>query len=296
MVCDIKVALSGFATLDYVAHAARRIVQEGTNPVALVPESWPRAGGAPLYAGKALVGSGCTVSLVVPIGRDQGGDIYAREARASGLLLSASTLNEGASTPTCVLIYQPSGEYCCFLDGGNIRDVVLSASQVAVITEADWVSITAGPPELSEKVLESMAPSQKLAWVVKADAGCFPDELACRLHARADVIFCNRNERDFLASSGSGPAQQIVFETDGERGVRIFHTGQSCWLPTEGLVTTDPTGAGDTFAGGALSVLIKDLSAVREAARTGLHAASQLLKIRSPMEVREPEVAEMPHE
>lgn len=275
------IALIGYATLDFIAHSDGPVLIEGTSAIKVADHGWPRIGGAPVYAGQALAQAGHEVALVCNIGDDPSGADLIGQMRQRGLSTAAIVQGQSHRTPVCVLIHRPDGRYCCFLDRGDDAASSLSPGQQATLRDAAWVVITAGRSDLAEQALALMAPGQKLAWIVKADATSFPPALCDRLRQRAAIIFHNRHESAFLGqASGTAPKDQLLFETDGEHGVHIHQHGRTVTIPTAMLQTLDATGAGDTFAGAALSLLIEDMQGVEAAARAGLAAATRLLEQR----------------
>lgn len=275
------VALCGYVTADIVAHAARTVHPTGTTPIDLPASRWPRAGGAPFFAGRALATAGHRPMPVSVIGDDASGAMIAASARRYGLSGDGMTILRGERTPACILIDQPDGGICCLLDTGNLEGRLLDAGQKALIARAPWVVIAAGPRSFTADILAHLSPEQKLAWIVKRDQGSFPQDLRTRLAARASVIFCNRGERDLVGATAPAPAaDRTLFETDGERGVAIHAGPRTITLPTDLISGRDAVGAGDTFAGGALSVLVDDRGAIERAAHAGMRAAARLLEER----------------
>jgi len=278
-----KVVLSGYATVDFIARAIGPITPAGTNEIEVAHSGWPRGGGAPLYAGDVLARAGHDVSLICSLGDDASGDVYLEQVRHRKLQTETIEIIPSARTPACVLIHQASGDYCCFLDSGSPWDGPLTEKQFKAVERADWLVITAGPAKLTALMLEHARADQKVAWLVKADARSFPPNLAGKLKAMADFVFCNRHERDFLFASEHSVlcSAQTLFETDGARGVRVVRGAHSSFHQAKGVNTGDATGAGDTFAGGALSILIEESEALVTAARAGMAAATGLLEERA---------------
>lgn len=271
-----NVALSGYGTVDYVSNAMSEIVPKGTNSVEVVQGAFPRAGGAPLFAGRALASAGHAVAPVLSIGADDNGALLRSHIRIGGLSPRGVVLVKDARTATCFLIHQPDGGYCCFIDRGSLAPQRLNAMQRAIVKAADWVMVSAGPSLVTEEVLAALSPEQKLAWIVKADEVCFPRDLRARLQARASLIFLNRLERDFLDLEFT--ADQAIFETHGARGVRVSGQGAEFFMEAEPVDVNDATGAGDTFAGAATACLIDTPGAFEQAAWRGVIAVQSLLR------------------
>ena len=108
--------------------------------------------------------------------------------------------------------------------------------------------------------------------LVSMSYAVFPNEREARLITGLDDV---RKAAEELYSWGA----ELVVVTRGERGVLIydgdFHEFPA--LPVEGEI--DPTGAGDAFAGGFLTGLVKG-KALEECAGLGLQRAREVLKKR----------------
>jgi ribokinase len=272
-----RVVVAGFATVDYVVQVEGDFTGRGTR---LMREAaWPRAGGAALYASAALALAGVEAAPLTWIGDDADGAAYLAACREVRVLSDGVAKLDSAPSTRCLLIYQADGSYGCLLRPGP---AALTPAQARRAAAATWLVIAAGPPEILRRLLGERPPASRLAWIVKDDPACFPADLTTRLADRADVIFCNAGERAGLEAGrqGARPDGQIVFETRGAAGVRVEAGGEAFDLPVEPLVVADATGAGDTFAGGALAVLVAGGSP-REAARAGVAAAEALLRRRS---------------
>lgn len=255
-----SVVVAGFATIDYVVQVEGVFTGRGTR---LMREAaWPRAGGAALYASAALALAGVEAAPLTWIGDDADGDAYLASCREAGVVLEGVARLAAAASTRCLLIYNADGSYGCLLRPGPSR---LSQAQERLAATAPWLVIAAGPSEISRRLFDA-----------------FPADLAARLAGRADVIFCNAGERAGLEAGrrGARPSGQVLFETRGAGGVRVEAEGEVFDLPVASLTVADATGAGDTFAGGALAVLVAGGSP-REAALAGVAAAEALLRRRS---------------
>jgi ribokinase len=271
------VVVAGFATVDYVVQVEGDFTGRGTR---LMREAaWPRAGGAALYASAALVLADVEAAPLTWIGDDADGDAYLAACREAGVVSDGVARLDSAPSTRCLLIYNADGSYGCLLRPGPAG---LTPAQEQLVATTSWLVIAAGPSELSRRLLDVFPAAGRLAWIVKDDPACFPADLAARLADRADVVFCNAGERAGLEAGrqGARPSGQLLFETRGAAGVRVEAGGEAFDLPVAPLTVADATGAGDTFAGGALAVLVAGGSP-REAARAGVAAAEALLRRRS---------------
>jgi len=276
----ISVAVSGFATLDYVVRAEGVFTGQGTLMIRQGgQDAWPRAGGAALYAGLALAQAGVATAPLTWVGDDGDGWSYRRVCLEGGLSLDGVAVAQGASSTRCLLIYNTDGTYGCLLRPGP---AALSAAQRALATRADWLVISAGPAKIAHALLGALAPTTRLAWIAKYDPACFPPDLVARLAERAEVIFCNGGERAWLEAgrTRARPIGQVVFETRGGEGVIVEGVDGVVHHPAQFIAVQDATGAGDTFAGAALAVLARGGEA-GAAARAGLDVARALLAARA---------------
>jgi ribokinase len=273
------VVVAGFATIDYVARAEGDFTGRGTLLMRQgADDAWPRAGGAALYASAALARAGVAVTPLTWIGDDADGEAYVSACRAAGVSLDGVSVQPGAPSTRCLLIYNADGTCGCLLRPGPAE---LTEAQVRLAHAATWLVIAAGPAGLLRRLLHVLPPTARLAWIAKDDPACCPPDLLARLTARADVVFCNAGERAWVEAGRDRPAPkgQILFETRGADGVRVETGSVALDLPVEALEVGDATGAGDTFAGAALSVLIAG-GAHQAAAEAGIAAAGALLASR----------------
>lgn len=272
------VVICGYATVDYVVQAAGRFDGQGTLAMRTPADGdWPRPGGAVLYAGRQMAAAGHRVHALTWTGDDADGRHYRQAVTAAGMQAAGVAILADAVTTRCLLIYDPDGNHGCLLRAG---DAALMDGQRAVLAGADLLVLTAGPADAARALLAGLAPTARLAWIVKPDPACFPPDLARAIAARADWLFCNASERAWTESCRTADRHgQILFETRGGDGVRVEGAGAATLLPVQPLTVTDPTGAGDSFAGATLSALLDGLSP-QTAARRGIDAAAGLLRQR----------------
>ena len=97
------------------------------------------------------------------------------------------------------------------------------------------------------------------------------------LAAACDAFFMNENEAvgAFGGLDGVQPRpDQVIFVTQGATGAVAFESDTRVHHPAPKVVEHNPTGAGDTFCGAALTVLARR-GGVREALETGVRLASE---------------------
>lgn len=280
MVC---VAITGYASLDHVVLLDGVPTPGRTTTITKRPAgAWPRLGGAPAYVAAALVEGGIADAFPVTwIGEDASGADFRRFLEAKGARTTAVATVAGASTPMAVLAYEPSGGCLCLYHPAIAGDPMLTPEQRDVVASADWLCVTVGPKAATSHALNTLPHKAGLCWIVKDDPRVVPPALAERLAARADLICCSSAEAPFVAQAIAGAVGrrggQILIETHGGKGATIKVDGKAATVPSSFIEITDPTGAGDTFAGGALAALVRgerDPVAIVEA---GHQAARNLL-------------------
>lgn len=268
-----RVVVSGFATIDSVLHPAQQF--DGCGTVAIGVTAWDRAGGAVLYAGRELARAGLDVQALSWVGADPDGARWRAQCAEAGI--GVDFVATCAATMRCVLLQQPDGTVGCLLQpfaGG------LDGTQLAALDRASLLVVAAGDVAATARMLDHMPGDALLAWIAKADAACFPDALAARLAARADVVFCNQHERPWLDRFVPHAAARLLFETRGAAGVQIEGAGAPLRCAAQPIAATDATGAGDTFAGAVLAHLLRGV-APADAAQAGIAAAAGLLRSRT---------------
>lgn len=277
------IAISGYASLDHVIVLDGDVQPGRTTTILSRPESaWPRLGGGPAYVALAVHAAHPGAALPVSwVGVDTLGANYIAELDQRGISGAGVARVEGARTPISVLAYDSHGDCACLYDPGLPSGIGLTEDQRALIAAADWIGVTIGPKDVTTDLLALIRNDQKLAWIVKNDPRAITPEQTAALFARADLVFCNGRERAFLEGVRSegrvARAGQIVVETQGRRGALFLRDGESRFAEADPVDVTDPTGAGDTFAGGVIAAIMKGETGLEAIGRAGNAAAHTLL-------------------
>lgn len=273
-----ELVVTGFASLDYPVSLGGMAKGDCTTLIRhRDPDAWPRLGGCAAYVAAAVARRGIAALPVSWVGSDPAADLYFDALREAGCGTAGMARIEAARSPVALLAYQADGSCICLYDPAFGGTEVLTAAQSELISSARHLAITVGPPQLIPRILALRHPQSTLYWVLKSDPACFPSDICAELSAAADVIFCNRSEREMISTPRE---DTVIIETDGTRGVTVHATGTATTCTVEPLAVSDTTGAGDTLAGGFIAAMMGGETNPIEAARQGVAAVGELLKKR----------------
>lgn len=275
-------AVTGYASLDYALALSGQIAGDRTTLIEhRDAENWPRIGGCPAYLAMAAARQGVKASPVSWIGADDLGRIYLEGLTKAGVGTEGVERLDEPKSPMSVLAYQADGSCACLFDPAFSGREALSDRQREVIATASHLCVSVGPSQILEPVLACRAVNARLYWVLKNDAHAFPDALARRLSAEADVIFCSRSERPMIGVTAKGV---VIVETRGAAEIHIEAGTKRTVLQVEPVSVHDTTGAGDSFAGGFIAAQMAGKTDPEAAARAGAKAARAMLQERSEKE------------
>lgn len=272
----------GYASMDYPATLNGHVEANRTVMIRRRPsDAFPRPGGCALYAARPLAAKGIPVSVLSWVGADDHGKLFSSSAEWDGIDTRGILAVESGATPVTFMIYQADGSCACLFDPGISGREFLSGEQSELIVRAELFCVAVAPPAIVEQALALIGGNCKLAWIMKKDPLSFPEPLRIKLASRADYIFCNRRERDWvdgaLAKSASD-RRPLVVETAGGEAVRAEAGGQAVRIGVEPLRCDDPTGAGDTLAGGCLAAILAGERELESVVSSGIGAAAALLR------------------
>jgi len=277
------VAITGYASLDYIVRLDRTPVADTTATIHSRPLDWPRLGGSPAYVASAMVAAGVDATPISWVADDADGGLYC-DALASRRVSDEGIAVWPGRTPICVLAYQPDGGCHCFYHPALVEPLALDAHQLELVAEARWVCLTVGPAGATRQALAAIRPGARLVWAVKADPRAVPADLAAAICSRADIVAASRGEAGFLAAAlaAAGPSRRprLIVETRGAESVAVICDGGVDVFPVDPVEAEDTTGAGDTFLGGFLASLIAGNEALDEAVAAGIRAAREMLVAR----------------
>ena len=279
-----RAVVTGYASIDYPAvlngyfkadHTV--LIRERSSDV------FPRPGGSHLYVGRCLAEAGIDTSLVTWIGDDDLGLVFRSRTSDDGINTDGIAVVSPGLTPVCFLIYQEDGSCCCCFDPGFMGKETLTPRQADLIKGAELLCITVGPPDIGAQALELASDGAMIAWVAKNDPVSYPERLRTSLGQRADYIFCNIHEREWInaALSGREKPPPLIIQTNGAANVKVEQGNEVYESPVKSLKFNDASGAGDTLAGGSLATMMNGEINKKSIAEAGIAAASALLKQRA---------------
>ncbi len=279
-----NVVVIGYASIDYPAVLDGYFKGDQTVMIKQRPaDAFPRPGGCPLYAARPLPSESNKVSIISWVGDDDLGAFFRTSVSDARVDASGVATVESGRTPVCFMIYQEDGSCCCCFDPGMLGRETLSTPQANLIREADLLCVTVGPPEIGQRALSLASDRCKVAWVAKNDPLSYPVDFRKQLGARADFIFCNSAERDWIDESLARRERSapLIVQTDGENPILIEQGDLRATVQVAQITFNDASGAGDTLAGGCLKALTDGDSDLKSIARSGIDAAAELLRSRS---------------
>ena len=275
-----ELVVTGYASMDYVV-ALNGFVQVDKTTLVSHRDStaWPRLGGCVSYVSVAAALAGHRVTPISWVGSDRDADAFRDGLNKLNISTAGIHRQSDSASPVAMLIYQADGSCSCLFDRAFSGTEILAPTQLDAIGRADHLCLTAGPGHLMDPILNARKPSAKLYWVLKNDVSCFTPQICERLSSEADVIFGNRAESHMI--DGLTSQSTTIVTTNGTAGVDIYTGGLHIETIVNYVETNDPTGAGDTFAGGYIGALIGGGTTQKQAAKIAANSVSQLLMSRA---------------
>jgi len=279
-----QVVTIGYASIDYPAVLDGYFKPDQTVLIKQRPaDAFPRPGGCPIYVARPLAASGCQTAMVTWVGVDDMAEMFRSWVARDGIDTAGIATVESGATPMCFMIYQEDGSCCCCFDPGLLGQEKLVQAQTELIKNADLLGVTVGPPNIGMQALELVADDAAVAWVAKNDPLSYPESLRAALGKRADYVFCNVHEREWINNAlvGRERPEPLIIETNGPGQVKAEFNGKIEYLDVPRLRFDDASGAGDTLAGGCLAAIAGGETSARKIAAAGIAASTAMLKQRS---------------
>lgn len=288
-----QVTIIGAAIVDIlVSQADEHVFQTGSSPTGGILMSY---GGDALNEATVLHKLGVPVRLETVLGRDSAGEAVLRRMEELGLNRESVHLRDDLRTSINVVLITEDGERS-FLTDPHASMRRLSPADITLPENTDILclaSIFVFPLLKTEELRALFAEAKARGITVCADMTTrkngetvadlalalqyvdylFPNEKEAMLFTGADTV---ETAADALANAGVGT---VVIKC-GAKGCYVKAADRAFWAPAEeNVVCVDTTGAGDSFVGGFLSCLAKDLpleSCVAFANHCGARAVEQI--------------------
>jgi sugar/nucleoside kinase (ribokinase family) len=126
----------------------------------------------------------------------------------------------------------------------------------------------------------------------------FP-QLIQQIFSEADIFFCNANEATMLFGSVDGARTdpgKLLFVTRSADGATIVQGEHHASVPSIAIEELDPTGAGDTFAGTTMALLVQGVHPILAAQQATVCAAEMVTAVGPTMLLQPPPLPRIPDE
>ncbi len=253
------------------------------------------AGGAGLYTALAAKRAGADVTMVAPRPDPMPPELVA----PAQLLTWRGPIVSPEALPHFEIAHEPGGK-TTYLKGVWGSEGQLTAADIPEDLEPGLAYVV--PMMDSTRQLEIAHHLRDRGWTV----GCGTYGGATRKHLAtvresldlADIFFCNEDEAIALfgsVESATTVPGKLLYVTRGEHGARVLQGDYGTDVPGLRVDELDPTGAGDTFCGTALALLLRGAHPV-VAARRAVAAAADMVTGVGPERLLAPLPADAPPE
>ena len=249
------------------------------------------AGGS---AANTVIGAasfGCSASFMGRVKNDKLGDLFAEGVKAAGVDFPVAHATEGPTTGRCFILVTPDGQRtmntylgaCQDLSEQDVEPATVAASRIVYLEGYLWDPPGAKAAFLKASRLAHAAGNQVALSL--SDAFCvgrYRDEfLGLIRDGTVDVLFANEAEVASLYEKGFEAAlvdlrkeRVLAAVTRGEKGCIVLAQGTAVEVPAAPVAQVlDTTGAGDLFAAGFVTGLVRGLDHTACARLGGLAAA-----------------------
>ena len=253
------------------------------------------AGGSAANTVIGAAGFGCSASFIGRVKNDKLGDLFADGVQAAGVDFPVAHAIKGPTTGRCFILVTPDGQRtmntflgaCQDLSEDDVEPATVEASKVVYLEGYLW-----DPPGAKAAFLKAAriahASGNKVALSL-SDAFCvgrYRDEfLGLIRDGTVDVLFANEvevaslYEKSFDAALDELRKERVLAAvTRAEKGCIVVAAGDIIEVPAAPVAQVlDTTGAGDLFAAGFVTGLVRDLDH-ETCARLGGLAAAEIIQ------------------
>ena len=252
------------------------------------------SGGSAANTVAGIAAMGGTPAFVGRVAADQLGEVFAHDIRAAGVHFATAPLHDGPPTGRCLVYVTPDGDRTMStylgatqeLSEADIDAETVRASAVLYLEGYLWDPVQ--PRAAMRKAIEIARAAGRKVALTLSDVFCVDGHRAdfrALLNGHVDVMFGNENEvlalfettdlnaaMDALATHAT-----IAVVTRSEKGAVVLANGERHAVAAEPVsAVVDTTGAGDLFAAGFLSGMVRGRSLV-DCARQGGIAAAEII-------------------
>jgi 2-dehydro-3-deoxygluconokinase len=265
------------------------------SPIASAPLCTLSSAGAESNVAMHLARLGHRSAWASPIGTDPLGELVLAEVQRAGVDISLVERRQAEPTGVMFKDPAPSGSRALYYRRGSAAstmdpeflDRVLSTRPMIVHTTGITPALSESCERLVERLLFSRAEDDVLvSFDVNHRPALWGDEAPDKLlrYARAsDIVFVGLDEayrlwetKDAHSVAALIPEPTWLVVKDSDRDAVSFHDGTSTREPARTVEVVEPVGAGDAFAAGWLSGLLRGLDAA-ERLRLGHAVAAEVL-------------------
>ncbi len=253
------------------------------------------AGGS---AANTVIGAssfGCSASFIGRVKNDRLGDLFAEGVQAAGVGFPTLHAQQGPTTGRCFILVTPDGQRtmntylgaCQDLSEQDVEPETVAAAKVVYLEGYLW-----DPPGAKAAFLKAAriahASGNQVALSL-SDAFCvgrYRDEfLGLIRDGTVDLVFANEAEVASLYEKGFDAAlaalrqeRVLAAVTRGEKGCIVLDRGDAIEVAAAPVAqVVDTTGAGDLFAAGFVTGLVRGLDHAA-CARLGALAAAEIIQ------------------
>jgi sugar/nucleoside kinase (ribokinase family) len=252
------------------------------------------SGGSAANTVAGIAAMGGTPAFIGRVGADQLGEVFAHDIRAAGVHYATPPLHDGPPTGRCLVYVTPDGDRTMSTYLGatqELSEADIDADTVrasAVLYLEGYLWDPAAPRAAMRKAIEIARAAGRKVALTLSDVFCVDGHRAdfrALLGKHVDVMFGNENEvlalfetTDLNAAMDALAAHAtIAVVTRSENGAVVLTNGERHAVAAETVnAVVDTTGAGDLFAAGFLSGMVRGRP-LADCARQGGIAAAEII-------------------
>jgi sugar/nucleoside kinase (ribokinase family) len=258
-----------------------------------MPAGVESSGGSAANTCAVAAALGASVGFLGKVARDQLGQVFAHDIRATGVHFPTAPLEGGAPTARCLILVTPDGQRtmntylgaCVTFGEGDVDPAEVARAKV-VYLEGYLFDPPAAQAAFRAAARAAHAAGRQVALTL-SDPFCVGRHRAAFrefVAAETDILFANEAEilslyetEDFeRAAAMAAKDVAIAALTRSEHGSVILSNGQRHLVAAQPTKVVDTTGAGDAYAAGFLAAHARGL-ALPECGRWGSIAAAEVI-------------------